>query len=691
MDVVLALDVATALPEFLGTQILAWKPFLSSPVCVVFISVVLGSVCVINGVAGVVCRAADGRAVMVRGVLGLVAAVFLALLARLPLTSEQVLVWSAYGFGLLVYQSTYLCVYCGTLAAKLTRARVRPAPLINADLLAGISHEMRTPLNGVIGFAHLLKNTDVDKTQTEYLNHVLDSGESLTTLVNVVLDLLKYEVDELSFETGLFDPALSAADVFEHLHERAYRKNIELVYHADAALPPLMRCVPERMQQVLRLLVESAVERCFEGGVAIEARLVPTGVPIEALSAQTLAVTVLDSGPRVSRTCLDDPNTEFEVGALLSAAEESRYDSFAANTDIRLKLALCLVKKMGGSLRYERDQVNKFSFEVPVVVEDAAPRAWQALGDARVLAVTANPILRLALNSYFADFQVDGEFARSSLNGFEMMTDALRAGRPYDAVIVDQLLPGGSGTSLIRSVHKDGALESTPLLALNYNASTDLLPDEVADGYVQKPVWQKTLWKELGDVLARGRVRGSGHADDIEADDGRDAQDRRGRILMLTTECRRDLSIVGPLHKAGYSVHVTIATVGMLTKLRERPYDAVIIDLETLWSEGLILAQRIRQAGEGLAALPILGLMRSLDPEKASQVAHAGLNDLLLEPIAGPDLVDTLDNWMSAEDGAVPPLTETQILSAYLHGSEDGVPCFDEGHIAPAASQRAAG
>src|SRR5580693_10596856 len=165
-----------------------------------------------------------------------------------------------------------------------------PAPNgIPHEHLAALSHEFRTPLNGVIGMARLLDSTRLTEEQRAYVAALTESGEHLLGLVNDVLDYARLGAGRVELNRGPVSPEDLLRQVCELLSPKAHEKGVEIGWAADAQLAPIL--VDEgRLRQILLNLAGNAVKFVETGGVLILA---------ERAAGNALRFTVSDTGPGV--------------------------------------------------------------------------------------------------------------------------------------------------------------------------------------------------------------------------------------------------------------------------------------------------------------------------------------------------------------------------------------------------------
>lgn len=180
---------------------------------------------------------------------------------------------------------------------KALAASEREANALKSDFIANISHDLRTPLNGIIGFADLLQATASEPQQREYAGYILDSGRHLLALVNMILDLSKMRAGKLQLQRSATDLRELARQVSHTQAMAAQAKGLEYVLHVADDFPVSVDCDGVRMREVLNNLLHNAIKFTEQGRVTLELahaggqvliRTVDTGVGISAEEQQRL-------------------------------------------------------------------------------------------------------------------------------------------------------------------------------------------------------------------------------------------------------------------------------------------------------------------------------------------------------------------------------------------------------------------
>ena len=161
---------------------------------------------------------------------------------------------------------------------------------VSAEQLATLSHEFRTPLNGVLGMARLLENTRLTAEQRSYVAALRESGDHLLSLVNDVLDFARLGATALELHLAPVNPEDLLRQVAELMSPRAHEKGVEIAWAVERGLPPLL-ADEGRLRQVLLNFAGNAVKFTEKGGVLITARDAGAG---------RVRFSVADTGPGVA-------------------------------------------------------------------------------------------------------------------------------------------------------------------------------------------------------------------------------------------------------------------------------------------------------------------------------------------------------------------------------------------------------
>jgi two-component system, sensor histidine kinase len=367
-----------------------------------------------------------------------------------------------------------------------------------SNFLGVISHELRTPMNGVLGAAQLMGATRLDQTQKEYLSIIRNSGDNLLSLLNDILDMTKIEAGKMTFE--MVDVAL------QDLHERvtgpftaqAQAKGLSFISEFTGETPAVVRGDPLRVCQVIQNLLSNAVKFTDSGEVRYT-------VHSQRVTEDRVRFrfSVKDSGPGISD---EDLGRLFQPFTQLDGSSTRRF----GGTGLGLTICRRLANIMGGEIEVSSvlGEGSTFAFVVEAdVAQWSKSEAVEAIGaevedgqSLKVLVVEDHPVNRMILEAWMAS---SGHVTASAEHG-QMALDVAAADH-FDLIVMDVNMPVMDGLTATRALRDtDGPNQQTPVVVLSASARTADHQAGMAagaDAYLNKPI----DFKALSGVMARAR------------------------------------------------------------------------------------------------------------------------------------------------------------------------------------------
>ena len=449
---------------------------------------------------GVAQRDEDGRALRMSGSIADVHA---------QRTNEEELVRHAHALEVARDEQARHAAELSSLVLELREAGRRAEAAVEAKsrFLAMISHELRTPMNGVIGMTTLLLDTRLDADQREMAETVRRSGESLLSLIDDLLDYSKLEAGRLELETLPFDLRASIHDVVALLSPQAVAKGVALEVEWEAGLPHRVLGDPGRVRQVLLNLVGNAVKFTPSGSVTICARTAASNAPN---GERAFAIDVVDTGIGIAPA---DQARLFQPFVQADASTARRF----GGTGLGLAITRRLLEAMGGTVALESELGKGSTFHVRLPLQvDVAPRAALPTSTTTQAPISAvvDGLDVLLVEDNVVNQRVAVRLLERLGCRVRVAHDGAEAIREFDRetpalVLMDCMMPELDGYAATSELRTRQAARAVPIVAMTASTRQGELETCLAagmDDLVRKPLRVDELRAAL-DRWSRGRGR----------------------------------------------------------------------------------------------------------------------------------------------------------------------------------------
>ena len=499
------------------------------------------------------------------------------------------------------------------------RDRAEAANEAKSRFLATVSHEVRTPLNGILGMAELLAGTPLDAEQATYVAAIRSSGSALTSLIDEILDFSKIEAGRLDLAPESFDLLALIEGVVELLAPRAQGKSLEIASTVAFDIPRRVVGDPVRLRQILLNLAGNAIKFTDAGGVGLRVRRA-------AADSESLRFEVIDTGPGVPRARRAAIFEEFEQA-------DSSTTRRHGGSGLGLAISRRLAERMGGSLDLADfgDGVAgaTFSAVLPLPADPAAadPTDTPPLHGKAALVVAAGPFEA----SFLADQLSEAGASVTRCTTLDGALRCLAAQSPFDLVIADCAL----GEAATRAIGEATAGAGQRLVLFSpFERRVFGSPSSAGfDGWLVKPVRRHSLFERLAPVLAAPlqaptlvRERTSGDPFPVLL-----AEDNEINALLATRHLQRLGACVtcAPDGLAALALAEAAMDAGA-------PFGVVVLDIRMPGLDGFALARRIRlaEATRQLAPARLIALSADVHESERRSAQQAGIDHFLAKPVS---------------------------------------------------------
>lgn len=516
------------------------------------------------------------------------------------------------------------------------------------EFLAVVSHEIRNPMNGVLGFVDLLLKTRLRPEQLEYARTIRQSAETLMSTINNILDFSKLESGKIELEVMSFDLRDILSQAIETLSARAAEKPIETVLRIDPETPSQLKGDALRLKQVLLNLIANAIKFTEHGSIIISVK------PVAAPESQKLEFSVTDSGIGIPAGTIPLLFKEF------SQADSTITRRFGG-TGLGLAIVKKLVELMGGSVavRSELGRGSTFSFIVPITPDITEAREWTLppglISGVRLLVVDDFGPAREAFLECLSDVGDACDVAADSTEALAKLAAARSDGSPYQFVIVDVWLGSDGFETVAATLKPEIDAGTTRLIAIAVRYSDDDLSRLAAlgcSGFMRKPMLRRDQFVSLAksrEPISSLDSQQAGNAPNVnkpgsgsvEPDEKPPSRKNKGRILIAEDSKLNQRLLELILKDLGYSVDIAEDGLKAVAMVGKPKYDLVLMDCEMPEMDGLEATRQIR-ARYG-PNIPIVAVTANDFPARREECFGAGMSGFLPKPVRSRDLAHEIE------------------------------------------------
>lgn len=488
------------------------------------------------------------------------------------------------------------------LLRKVSR-EAQQASKMKSEFVANMSHEMRTPMNAILGFTELLLSEEDDEEKQKYLSTIYRSGQHLLTLINDVLDLSKIESDHFEIINNPYSPTGLSKELIETYLPMAYSKGVHLASSVDENVPVFVIGDEFRVRQILTNIISNALKFTERGYVTL----------IVNYSKEKIKYVVQDTGIGVAQK---DVERIFDRFTQTDGTMSRRF----GGTGLGLTITKKLTELMNGTLVFDsrEGRGTKVTIELP----GKLPKNMEFEG------IKENKICKKGHSILVFSRDVDFlELVASILSRYEIIfettseldkVERLIGERGYSVLMVDIQ----NNFTEIKKLMK--AVGIIPSIAFNSGSVDKTELAFLFNSVIDKPLYQEDLLKTISKyVRLESRV--------IKPDDS--------LLLLVEDNQANQILIKKILEMEGFSVDTAMNGKEAINKLANNVYDLVLMDMQMPIMDGYEATKAAREMG---IKVPIVALTAHTMRGDEEKTMEAGCDGFLGKPVKRNDLLDTV-------------------------------------------------
>ncbi len=488
---------------------------------------------------------------------------------------------------------------------------------IRGEQLSNLSHDIRTPLNGILGMLELTINEELTGKQYERLDLAHQSGVRLVRLLNSMLDLARLESGKVAIEHTRFNLREIIEESVVMLGQKAYGKNIPLTCDIDPTLPTTLQGDPTRISQVINNLLGNAIKFTHKGEIKLSLDSKP-------LSQNLLEViiNITDTGIGIPKEALEAIFTPF------TQANNDIYESYGGS-GMGLALTKELVGAMNGSIKVmsQEQHGSTFSIKLPLTKpEQVASETTTAL--------ESHPVILACEES-------TQQICHRLLSYWKV---PCRIVEPYDKNLdFDYHSTGHKTESLVITDQKSLALNMArhhpqrKTIFISYEQPLGL-PDNLL--WLSLPVTQQKLYQKCAEVIGisdPGRMPPARENPLSQSSNYQESEKRKKKILVVEDNAINQLVTEGMLEQLGYEVSLVNNGQDCITACNNESFDLILMDCNMPVMDGYTATKQLR-AMTSTKETPIIALTANTLEEHKNRCRASGMNGHIAKPFNKKEL-----------------------------------------------------
>ena len=513
------------------------------------------------------------------------------------------------------------------------------ASAAKTSFLSNMSHDIRTPLNAIIGMTAIAGANIGDTNRVkDCLSKIASSGKHLLSLINEILDVSKIESGRIELSEEPFDLSVMLKDLVDINRPQADAKRQKVIIRVKDIVHEEVIGDHVRLQQIYTNLVSNAIKYTPEGGTI--------DITLEEKNAGSAKIaqydfTVKDNGIGMSKEYLPHVFDAFSRAERKEVTEQQ-------GTGLGMPIALSAARMMNGDIEVESElgKGSTFTATVFLKIAELDESVYEEFIDLPVLIVDDDEVVCESTHIMLRDLGMKPEYVLSGREAVDRLVDAEAAGEQFFAVIIDWIMPGMDGVQTIREIRKrtNGDVPIIVISAYDWTEIEKEARQAGASFFVSKPLFKSRLKQLFVELLGAEPAQ-----KDIEEKLDVSEVDLSGKRGLLAEDNDLNAEVAAAfLEAAGFELERALNGQEAFEMVRDHEpgyYDCVFMDMQMPVMNGLDATRAIRdlpREDTDYDALPIFAMTANALVDDVRKTKEAGMNGHFAKPLDFTVLLTTL-------------------------------------------------